>query len=127
MGQTRGYTNLELEQMAEALQPLLGLSDIVGYTAARNMRLITGAIAEYLQMKDRLLREYGHEAEDGRYVIGCDDEGFEEFWARFGEVAGARHEIEFRKLPAERCIGTLTGEQFLAAWFMIEDEEAADD
>lgn len=125
MGQTRGYTNLELEQMAEALQPLLGLSDIVGYTAARNMRLITGAIAEYLQIKDRLLREYGHEAEDGKYGIGCGDEGFEEFWARFGEVASARHEIEFRKLPAERCVGILTGEQFLAAWFMIE--EPADD
>lgn len=124
-----GYTNLELERMAEALQPLLALSDIVGYTAARNMRLITGEIADFIQVKERLLREHGHEVTDddgnhtGAYGIGPEDEGFGEFIAKFSEIANVRHEVEFHTLPADRCIGTLTGRQFLDCGFMVEEGE----
>ncbi len=125
---SEGYTNLELEQMAEALQPLLELNGIVGYTAARNMRLIVDEIADYLQMKERLLRAHGHEAADadgkptGSYAIGPDDEGFAEFLAEFSEIANVRHAVEFYRLPAERCIGALTGRQFLDCSFMVEEE-----
>lgn len=125
---SEGYTNLELERMAEALQPLLELNGIVGYTAARNMRLIVDEIADYLQMKERLLRAHGHEAAgaDGRpaggYTIGPEDEGFDEFLAEFSEIAAVRHAVEFHRLPAERCIGALTGRQFLDCAFMVEDE-----
>lgn len=129
---TSSYTNLELERMAEALQPLLDLNDIVGYTAARNFRLVTGEIAEFIEMKERLLREYGHEVAGddgeptGRYAIGPADGGFAEFFPRFTEIAGVRHDIELHRLPAERCIGSLTGRQFLDCTFMI-DEDGADD
>ncbi len=129
---TSSYTNLELERMAEALQPLLALNDIVGYTAARNFRLITGALADFIEVKERLLREYGHEVEGedgvptGGYAIGPADEGFAEFFPRFTEIAGARHDIEFHRLPAERCVGSLTGQQFLDCAFMV-DEEGTDD
>ncbi len=121
------YTNLELEQMAEALQPLLDLADIVGYTAALNMRLITDAIAEYVGVKERLLRQYGHESDGGVYAISQGDEGFDEFWGKFSEVAEVRHEVEFHKLPAERCVGVLTGRQFMDVWFMVEDGGPSDD
>ncbi len=127
MQTTSGYTNYELEQMAEALQPLLELADIVGYTAARNMRLISDAIGEYADVKNRLLQEYGHEGDGGGFAISQDDEGFPEFWLKFSEVANVRHEIEFHKLPAERCVGVLTGRQFMDVWFMVEDGEPADD
>lgn len=120
------YSNWDLEKMGEALRPLLSLTGMVGYTAARNMRLITDAIGPHLQAKEALLRKYGHAAEGGAYSISTGDAHFGEFWDEFSEIAEVRHEVAFHTLPADRLADALTGQQMLDCWFMIE-EEAADD
>ena len=117
------FSNWELEKMGEALRPLLSLTGMVGYTAARNMRLIIDSIGEYVQAKEGLLRKYGTDSGDGSgsYTIKIGDEHFDEFMGEFAEIASVRHEISFHTLPAERLSDLATGQQLLDCWFMVDE------
>ena len=120
------YSNYDLEDMAKKLEPVLNRSDLLGYVAARNYKLILDTVNEYVQIKNDLVRRYGEPAKDGdgnetgEFSISTSDPRFAEFKKDFEEIATYEHEIEFHKVPAERCIDALTGRQILDIDFMLE-------
>lgn len=122
------YTNAQMDQMLQSLEPFLDRADVIGYAAARNTRLLHTELSEYLERKLKLLQEYGEEesvdgAPTGRVCIKAGMPGFGEFvesLSAFGEIA---HEPELFTLPYEEAIGKLTGAELLALDWMFEDRD----
>lgn len=114
-----------LEPMARSLEPLLKMRDVVGYKAALNMRAIRPALEEYEAARNGLIREFGDEVKDdeGRVVdvaVTPESEGFGEFMARLAEISAVEHEIALHMASTDEVIGRLSGEEMLAAAWMID-------
>ena len=58
------FSNAEMDSMSTVLEKHLWRSDLVGYAAARNKRILDAEIVEYLQKKDSLIIKYGTEEID---------------------------------------------------------------
>ena len=120
-------SNIEMDAMIAALDPLLDRTDIVGYAAARNTRLLAEAASEYLQRKEALIREYGAEevgpeGPTGRWGVSADDPRFEEFKSKLAEWAPIEHDAEVYTIPraeAEAC--GLTYRELAGAIWMVGD------
>lgn len=121
------YTNAQLEGMAEAIVPHLKRTDIIGYAAARNYRIISDLTREFEERKEELILKYGTPdtdddgGETGSVTVRRDSPEFDEFLDEIADWADAEHEPSFYKVRFDEAIGKLSGEELLAIDFMFEE------
>lgn len=122
------FKNIEMEQMLTSLESLLGRTDIVGYAAARNTRLLRNETTEYGQRRDALVEKYGEKEVDdngndtGRFRLAFNSDNWKKYEEGIKEWALIEHDVPIMKVKPSDVIGKLTGEEILKIDWMIEDE-----
>lgn len=122
------YTNDQMLAMLESLDPVLDRTDLVGYVAARNARVLQDCAGEYIARIGALMEEYGRPETDGegrptgRVIVPYDDERFAEFDAKRREWAGIAHRPNLHILPIGEALGNLSGRQMLELDWMLGEE-----
>ena len=117
-------TNYEMARRLDQLDQLLDRTDVIGYAAARNARVLSQACSEYLQMQDRLICELGvpdtdeEGQETGSMRLDFDSPSFAEFRRAMDEIAP----IELFRLPEGEAVGKLSGRQLLDLGWMFEED-----
>lgn len=120
------YKNIEMERMMSALEPLLGRTDLVGYAAARNTRMLSAECAEYMQRRDELIEKYGEPELDedgnptGHTMLKIDSPEFAQYASEIEQWALIEHEPEIFKLPASEAVGAMSGSQLLELEWMFD-------
>lgn len=123
------YKNIEMEQMIDSLSKFLGRSDIIGYAAARNTRILRDEAQEYLKKRDELVGKYGRPKVDeegnptGLIELRIDSEAFAEYAREIEEFALIEHEVDLFKLNYEKAIDRISGADLLEIEWMFEDGE----
>ncbi len=127
------FKNIELEQMIESLMPYLNRKDIIGYAAARNVRVFRNAIVEYASKRDELISKYGEAEKDkngnktGRYFIKNTSPNIKAYATDISEFAIIEHDVTIFKIPYDKVIGELTGSEILDIDWMLEDSDSSRD
>lgn len=120
------YTNFRMEEMVRSLEPLMKRRDLIGYAAARNMRLLLTELTEFETMKDALIEQYGtdHTDEDGkptgRKQITPDNPMFAEFIDELNKIGCVEHAPNLMKVVDDDVIGALSGQEIFDASWMID-------
>ena len=121
------YKNLEMEQMLEALFPILPHRDKVGYVAARNTRKLTDALTEYFKFKNELINKYGEVDKDedgndkGTISIAPNSPNLVAFTDEFDKIKDIEHDVDLMTISYAEVIGLLNGEEILKLDFMLEE------
>lgn len=122
------YKNIEMEKMLGALEKHLGRTDLIGYAAARNTRILRSETVEYFERREQLIREHGTPeiGEDGNptgvYEIKVGSKGWAEYAEEIEEWALIEHKPELYRIPASEVIGKLSGAEILEIDWMLEEE-----
>lgn len=114
-------TNSDLVGLLDALSPHLARRDLIGYACARNVRAISDAIADFIDVRNALLTEYGEINEGGVPFITPKSARYAEFMRRYEPIARTQVEVPVMKLRYTDVVGELTGEEILAIDWMLED------
>ena len=121
--------NIEIEQMIDSILPLLDRKDIIGYAAARNVRIFRNTILEYTSKRDELINMYGEKEldddgkETGRSFIKNTSPNIKTYAHEIAEYAIIEHEVTIFKIPYDKVIGELTGSEILEIDWMLEDSD----
>lgn len=121
-------TNYEMARRMGQLEQLLDRTDLIGYAAARNVRVLSQACGEYLQMQDRLICELGvpdtdeEGLETGAMRLEFDSPNFAEFRRRMDEIAPVESDVEVFRIPEGEAVGKLSGRQLLDLGWMFEED-----
>lgn len=111
----------------DILSDYLDRVDLIGYAAARNTRRLHDGCLEFINCRERLISQYGHDETDkkghktGRKYINTKDPNFEEFKSEIEKYANIEHDIEIMKIPYSETIGKLSGSEILNLDWMLED------
>ncbi len=122
------FTNFQMALALEHLAPLLERTDLIGYAAARNTRLLRQEAAEYLEARERLVCELGEQELDGDgqptgvVAVHVGTPAFDEFRRRMAELDGIEAKLKVFRVPVGKAIGKLSGTQLLALDWMFEED-----
>lgn len=123
------YKNIEMEQMLVALEKHLGRTDVIGYAAARNTRILKAEAQEYFDLREKLVNEYGEmELDDDGNPTGCvslkfSSPSFPKYSEEIQEWAEIEHEPCVFTISEDEVIGKLSGTEILEISWMIEGWE----
>lgn len=109
-------------QMWEAIQALSNVRETgkLGYACARNLRRLMDACREYMEERDRLLREYGTDQGNGQYTF--EPENGREFACKLQEFAVIEHEVDIMQVDEEVfCSGNLTTKEMYSLDWMVKE------
>lgn len=118
-------TNEQAGNMINALVPLLGRTDSLGYAAAYNTRTLTNEAMEYIQLYQRKLEEYGTPVVDedgnqtGQYELEVASPNFERFRDDMRDFALMEHDFEPYTVPVADAMGRMSGSQMLSVQWMF--------
>jgi hypothetical protein len=121
------FKNIEIEQMIAKLKPLLPHRDRIGYIAARNTRILSDALTEYFEFKNRLIEKYGEKDKDAdgnelqTVSLKFDSPNFKEFQKEFNPIADVEQDIQIMTLKYNDIIGLISGTEILELSWMFED------
>ena len=116
------FKNIQMEMMIETLKPLLSYRDKIGYTAARNTRILNDALTEYFAFKQDLIKKYGESDEEkGTISILPTSPNFENFVKEFDKFKDIEQNVELMTIPYEEVIGVLNGEEILKLDWMFTE------
>lgn len=122
-------TNFQMEAMVMSItQDILERSDIIGYTAARNYRLLFDALTEYFKIKDRLIFKYGNPHLDndgndtGKYYIDNNSPKFKQYSREITPIGKIEHDVDVFTIPFTEAIGAISGKELLSIDWMFKDE-----
>ena len=121
------YTNGEMEKMANDLRKHLDRTDIIGYAAARNVRILENELREYIKVKTDLVTKYGTAEMDeegnptGIVEVRFDSDQFPAFLEELGKFATIEHAPALFKIKYSDAIGNLSGTELLEIEWMFED------
>lgn len=107
--------------MSKAIDTLSKLDERgkLGYAIARNRRLLTEAATEFLQMKDKLIAQYGEPQGSGSYRLT--KEAQDKINSELAEFAGIEHEVNVMTVDEETFYsGGLSSQQMYDIWWMAE-------
>lgn len=119
-------TNEQAGHMIDALVPFLERTDSIGYAAAYNTRMLTNEAAEYIQLYQRKLMEYGQPVIDsdgkshGQYELAVVSPNFKKFLDETRDFALMEHDFEPFRVPAKDAVGIMTGKQMLSVQWMLD-------
>lgn len=120
------FTNLEMESMLNTLSTLLGRSDLIGYAAARNTRILNAEAQEYMALREQLIMKYGKPQVDedgnetGVYELKFDAPEFRKYEEEIASWANVKHSPNIFKIPPEEVIGKLSGNEILSIEWMLD-------
>jgi len=120
-------TNFEIEHKLSIIQKHLSRSDLLGFAAARNSRLFSTELSEYLEKKDELIKKYGQAEIDssgnptGRYSIKIDSVEYETLYKELEPWGNADINIDYFKLKYSDIAGLISGNEILEIDWMLED------
>ena len=109
--------------MFESIQTLMGTKETgkLGYACARNLRRLLDACKEYMEVRDRLLKEYGEDQGGGQYTFA--PENGKAFAEAIREYAVIEHEVDVYQVTEEVfCSGTLTTKDMFALSWMVKED-----
>lgn len=121
------YTNAIMEQMIASLEKYLDRRDILGFAAAKNINTLRNEAREYLELKDKLIREYGEQIidDDGmptpQYRLEIGTEGFKKFQEEIEVFAKQEGDPKLYYVNPDAVIGLLDGKEILEIAWMIGD------
>ena len=116
-----------MEQMVEAMKPILPHRDKIGYICARNTRILRDTLTEYVTFKEELIKKYGEvdKDEEGNELptisVAMNSPNFKPFIEECEQFALIDHEVELMIIPYEEVIGLLNGEEILKLEFMFTE------
>ena len=117
--------NAQMAEMLLDLQPLLSQRNKVGYIAARNYRILSGCLTEYLAMRHRLIDENGEEFTDDKgftnHQIKIGTPAFTVFSEAMAPLNEIEQEVDLMTIKYDEIIGILSGEEILRLSWMLED------
>lgn len=117
--------NSQMTVMLNQLRPLLSRRDKIGYTAARNYRILAESLTEYELFRNDLIEKYGEAGKDenGKSItqIKMDSPSFKAFCDELQPFNEIEHEVELMAAKYEDTIGCLSGEEILSIDWMLED------
>lgn len=119
--------NIDGEQYIKALEPLLNRTDIIGYAAARNTRIISESISDYTAKRDELIMKYGEQTinSNGQVVGGYSmNQGmvtWDEFVTELEPLAAVEIDVPVFQVSRNDAVGAMTGAQMLALEWMVHD------
>lgn len=120
-------TNQKMCEMITALEPLLERTDILGYLAARNTKLLSEATAEYEEFKNSLVIKYGKPDldDDGNELptvsICPGYDGWEKYVKEMESIMNVEQEFTPVTTSYEDAIGVLSGKELLNLDWMFHD------
>lgn len=123
-------TNEKIAAMCRDLENgVLDNVGIVGYTAARNYRVLHDVAEPFFTQRNKLIMEYGEAQydDDGNiddYVVDPKSEKFAAFAAKYQELAEIECEVEILTLPEEKAIDAISGRQLLTLDWMFDSGDA---
>lgn len=121
-------SNFAMEAMIDQLRPYLERVDIIGYAAARNIRKLQDGCQDYIDKRQEIIKKYGHEILDdngiptGEWVVEKDTDGYKAALEVINSIGPLEQSIELFKVPIEKTIGLLSGNDILTLDFMLEEE-----
>lgn len=95
----------------------------LGYAVSRNLRKLTEELVEYQTLKDKAIRKYGQEDDDGitRIKIGSDE--FNKYINEMKEYMDIEHDVQLFFVSGEDVINSsLNAKEMLSIDFMVEKE-----
>jgi hypothetical protein len=119
--------NFEIEKLLMQLEEYLCHTNVIGYAAARNTRLMSDAIYEYTQKRDELIAKYGSPVLDkeekgtGEIALSTESKNFPKFLKELRPYAEIEQEVNLVTLKYEQAIGLLSGTELLELDWMFED------
>lgn len=121
--------NSQMVERLHNLSPLLSRRDRIGYIAARNYRILTDQLTEYMRFRQELIQKYGETdmgedgADLGTISIKIGSPNFKAFCDELAPFNNMEHEVELMTAGYEDTIGCLSGEEILSIDWMLEDRE----
>lgn len=120
------YKNIEMEQMIAALEKHLQRTDLIGYAAARNTRILRGECSEYLERREELIGKHGEpELDDdgeptGRSVLSVNSDAFKRYAEEIEQWALIEHEPKLYTIPITEALNAISGSEILEIEWMFE-------
>lgn len=121
------YKNAEMERMMGSLRKHLDRTDIIGYAAARNTRILANELSEYSKVRDELVMKYGEVELDergdptGSVSLSIESDKFPQFAEEIERFARIEHDPDIFKLKFDQAIGVLSGTELLEIEWMFEE------
>ena len=109
--------NAQMAEMLLDLQPLLSQRNKVGYIAARNYRILSECLTEYLAMRHRLTDDKGFT----NHQIKIRTPAFTVFSEAMAPLNEIEQEVDLMTIKYDEIIGILSGEEILRLSWMLED------
>lgn len=124
------YKNIEMEQMIAALEPLLERTDLIGYAAARNTRILRTEAQEYLDRREQLIEKYGEPQldEEGnptgitRLLVNSPE--FNEYARDIEQWALIEHDPKLFRIPVSKALDAISGNELLEIEWMFDWDES---
>lgn len=122
--------NIEMEQMIAALEKHLSRTDIIGYAAARNTRILREECFEYMQRREQLIEKYGEPETDedgdqtGRKQIRIGSDAFNAYASEIEEWALIEHEPKLFRIPVSKALDAISGNELLEIEWMFDWDES---
>lgn len=119
-------TNEQIASMCSDLEcGVLDNVGIVGYTAARNYRVLHETAEPFFMQRNKLIMKYGDAKYDDEghindYVVDPDSPSFAEFAASYKELADVENDVEIFTVPEDKAIDAISGAQLLKLGWMFE-------
>ena len=119
--------NSELVVMLHQLEPILVQRNRIGYAAARNYRVLSGALTEYNQFKNELIEKYGtpDKADDGTELptasIKIGSPQFKSFCDEMAQYNNVEQEVELMTVKYDDVIDILSGAEIVGIDWMLEE------
>ena len=110
-------------QMWESIQTLSCVKETgkLGYACARNLRRLMDACKEYMEMRDKLMIEYGKSEGDGKFTF--EPEKAQIFTEALSDYAVIEHDVDVFQVSEDVfCGGALTTKEMYALDWMVKEE-----
>lgn len=96
----------------------------LAYAVAKNIRKLEMELVEYNKIKDKHIKEFGEENEDGVYQIKTNSEEFQKFVEAMAPYDDIESEVAITMvMPDDVYSSALKGDEVGRIMFMIDDEE----
>ena len=121
------YKNVDMQRMLDSLHKQLDRVDVIGYTAARNARILRDELTEFFAKRDELIVKHGRPQLDdegnptGATIVPFGTDEFAKFMEELMPLTEIEHEPALMKLKYEQAIGNLSGTDLLELDWMFED------
>ena len=112
---------VDAERLMVCLYDMTDVKGVAGVKLARNLRMLSEELKEYLLYKQEMFKKYGTEDENGQWKIQTNTENYFNYLKEMKSLDELEVTFDFRKINEEELANSgLTAEQILKIWEIIE-------